>query len=75
MRPISPTRTMASGKGTKLARGGPRTNPAMISPTSAGMPIMEVRIPRAVASMRKTKMASVVLFQQSIKDNKTKNVW
>mmetsp|Transcript_37896 Transcript_37896/g.91412 ORF Transcript_37896/g.91412 Transcript_37896/m.91412 type:complete len:224 (-) Transcript_37896:820-1491(-) len=57
MRPISPTRTRASGKGTKSARGGPRRKPTKISPTRAGIPSLAVKIPAAVAMMRNSRMA------------------
>ena len=39
--------------------GGPKRKPAKISPTRAGMPSLDVKMPAAVAMIKNKRMASV----------------
>ena len=45
----------------------------MISPTRAGIPSLEVRIPNAVATMRNTRMESVVRVMYCVVSERGKN--
>lgn len=58
--PILPINTIASGKGTKSANGGPSKNPVVISPTRLGSPTLLQRVPRIHATAIKIMVLSVM---------------